>query len=77
MARLLGELLGRELEVVELKVDSKSALALTRNSVFYERNKHIDLRYHFIQNCLVEGAVSVTYINIVDQLTDIFTKTLG
>jgi hypothetical protein len=77
MARLLGELLGRELEVVELKVDNKSALALTRNPVFHERSKHIDLRYHFIQNCLAEGTVSATYINTVDQLADILTKVLG
>jgi hypothetical protein len=77
MARLLGELLGREPEVVELKVDSKSALALVRNSVFHERSNHIDLRYHFIQNCLAEGTVSATYINTVDQLADILTKALG
>jgi hypothetical protein len=77
MAQLLGELLGRELEVVELKVDSKSALALVRNLVFYERSKHIDLRYHFIRNCLTEGTVSATYINTVDQLADILTKALG
>jgi hypothetical protein len=50
MARLLGELLGRKSEMVELKVDSKSALTLARNTVFHEYSKHIDLRYHFIQN---------------------------
>jgi hypothetical protein len=77
MARLLGELLGREPEVVELKVDSKSALALARNLVFHERSNHIDLRYHFIRNCLAEGTLSATYINTVDQLTDILTKALG
>jgi hypothetical protein len=77
MARLLGELLGRESEVVELKVDSKSALALARNPVFHERSKHIDLRYHFIQNCLAEGTVRATYVNTVDQLADILTKALG
>jgi hypothetical protein len=77
MAQLLGELLGREPEVAELKVDSKSALALARNLVFHERNKHINLRYHFIQNCLAEGTVSATYINTVDQLADILTKALG
>jgi hypothetical protein len=77
MAWLLSELLGREPEVVELKVDSKSALALARNPVFHERSKHIDLRYHFIQNCLAEGTASATYINTVDQLTDILTKALG
>jgi hypothetical protein len=77
MARLHGELLGREPEVVELKVDSKSALTLARNPVFHERSKHIDLRYHFIQNCLAEGTVNTTYINTVDQLADILTKALG
>jgi hypothetical protein len=76
MARLLGELLGKEQKVVELKVDSKSALALARNPVFYERSKHIDLRFHFIRNCLVDRTVSVTYINTADQLTDILTKAL-
>jgi hypothetical protein len=77
MVRLLGELLGREPEVVELKVDSKSTLALARNLVFHKRSKHIDLRYHFIRNCLAEGTVSATYINTVDQLADILTKALG
>jgi hypothetical protein len=77
MARLLGELLGRESEVVKLNVDNKSALTLARNSVFHERSKHINLRYHFIQNCLTEETVSTTYINTVDQLADILTKALG
>jgi hypothetical protein len=75
MARLLGELLGREPEVVELKVDSKSALTLVRNPVFHEHSKHIDLRYHFIRNCLAEGIVSA--INTEDQLANILTKALG
>uniref|UniRef100_A0ACD6ARQ8 Uncharacterized protein n=1 Tax=Avena sativa TaxID=4498 RepID=A0ACD6ARQ8_AVESA len=44
LARLLGELLGRKAETVELMVDSKSALALAKNPVFHERSKHIDIR---------------------------------
>jgi hypothetical protein len=48
LARLLGELLGRKTETVELKVDSKSALALTKNPVFHKRSKHIRIKYHFI-----------------------------
>jgi hypothetical protein len=41
LARLLGELLGRKTEIVELKVDGKSALALAKNPIFHERSKHI------------------------------------
>ena len=38
---LFGELLGKDAKAVELRVDSKSALALAKNPVFHERSKHI------------------------------------
>ena len=38
LSRMLVELLGRKVDVVELKVDSKSALALAKNPVFHERS---------------------------------------
>jgi hypothetical protein len=47
-----------------------------RNHVYHEHNKHIDLRYHFIQNCLADKTISATYINTVDQLADILMKAL-
>jgi hypothetical protein len=62
LARLLGELLGRKIETVELKVDNKSALALAKNPVFHERSKHIRIKYHFIRGCLEEGSVKASYI---------------
>nr|ABB47015.1 retrotransposon protein, putative, unclassified [Oryza sativa Japonica Group] len=44
LARLLSDLLGRDTGAVELRVDSKSALALAKNPVFHERSKHIRVR---------------------------------
>jgi hypothetical protein len=41
LVRLLGDLLGRDTGAVELRVDSKSALAQTKNPIFHERSKHI------------------------------------
>jgi hypothetical protein len=38
LSRLLGELLGRKVDVVELKVDNKSALTLAKNLVFHDRS---------------------------------------
>jgi hypothetical protein len=58
-------------------MDSKSALALAKNPVFYERSKHIRVRYHFIRSCLDEGSVRANYINTQDQLADFLTKSLG
>jgi hypothetical protein len=77
LARLLGDLLGRDAEAVELRVDSKSALALAKNPVFHERSKHIRVKYHFIRSCLEEGSVRANYINTQDQLADFLTKSLG
>ena len=77
LARLLGDLLGRDTEAVELRVDSKSALALAKNPVFHERSKHIRVRYHFIRGCLEDGSIKASYINTKDQLADLLTKPLG
>jgi hypothetical protein len=76
-ARLLGDLLGRDTRAVELKVDSKSALALAKNPVFHEQSKHIRVRYHFIRGCFDEGSIKASYINTNDQLADLLTKPLG
>jgi hypothetical protein len=77
LACQLGELLGRNTETVELKVDSKSALAFVKNPVFHERRKHIWIKYHFIRCCLEEGSVKASHISTEDQLADILTKSLG
>jgi hypothetical protein len=77
LVRLLSDLLNRDTGAVELRVDSKSALALTKNPVFHERGKHIRVRYHFIQDCLEEGNFKACYINTKDQLADLLTKPLG
>ena len=69
--------MGREVEVVELKVDSKSALALAKNPVFHDRSKHIRTKFHFIRDCLEEGSIKTSHIPTADQLADILTKSLG
>jgi hypothetical protein len=66
LARLLGDFLGRDAEAVELRVDSKSALALAKNTVFHEHSKHIRIKYHFIRSCLGEGSIKTGYINTQD-----------
>jgi hypothetical protein len=62
---------------VELKVDCKSDLALSKNLVFHEWSKHIRVRYHFIRGCLEEGSFKACYINTKDQLADLLTKPFG
>jgi hypothetical protein len=45
--------------------------------VFYELSKHIQVRYHFICDCLAEGSINARYVSTNDQLADLLTKPLG
>jgi hypothetical protein len=76
LVRLLDNLLDRDTRAVKLRVDSKSTLALAKNSVFHEWSKHIRVRYHFIRDCLEEGSFKACYINTKEQLIDLLTKPL-
>ena len=49
---LLGEVIGQASGKVVIKVDNKSAIALTKNPMFHGRSKHIHRRFHFIRECV-------------------------
>ena len=59
-----------------LNVDNTSALKLIKNPEFHQRNKHIDVRYHFIRDLYNKGEIDVKYIESKEQLADILTKAL-
>lgn len=58
-------------------IDNKSAISLSKNPVFHERSKHIDIWYHFIRECVEEGKIDIDYVQTNDQLADTLTKGLG
>ena len=57
-------------------MDNKSAIALSKNPVFHDRNKHIDTRYHFIRECIARKEVQIKNVKSQDQAVNIFTKPL-
>ncbi|KAJ1270345.1 hypothetical protein BS78_06G047000 [Paspalum vaginatum] len=77
LARLLAELRGEEAGAVNQKIDNQSAIQLSKNPVFHDRSKHIDVKYHYIRECIEEGRVDVEPIDTKLQLADILTKALG
>jgi hypothetical protein len=73
---LLADLRQEGVRPVELRVDNKSALALMKNPVFHERNKHIRVRCHYVRQCVEDGSIHTDFISTSDQLADIGTKAL-
>ncbi|XP_023769039.1 uncharacterized mitochondrial protein AtMg00810-like [Lactuca sativa] len=77
LANLVKELTRHHIMPITLYVDNKSAIALMKNPVFHGRSKDIDIRYHFIRECVERGQIIMEYVNSKDQQADIFTKALA
>lgn len=71
------EELTSEKVIANLGVDNQSAISLIKNGQFNKRSKHIDVRYHFINERVSEGVVNLNYCKTGDQIADIFTKPLN
>lgn len=51
-------------------------MKLAKNPTFHAKTKHIEGKYHFIRERVLEGEISVKYINTLDNPADMFTKQL-
>ncbi|PHT28134.1 hypothetical protein CQW23_32274 [Capsicum baccatum] len=72
---LFGEL-RKVLQITTIFCDSLSAIFLTKDQLFHERTKHINIRYHFVREIIGRGDIVVKKISTHDNPTDMMTKTL-
>lgn len=69
--------LGIDQHSVNILCDSQSALHLSKNQVFHERTKHIDVRLHFIRDVVNEGKIKLCKVSTEDNAADMLTKPLN
>nr|XP_016495883.1 PREDICTED: uncharacterized mitochondrial protein AtMg00810-like [Nicotiana tabacum] len=60
--RLFEELTSHVLKPIAVFCDSQSAMHITRNPVFHERTKHIEVNCHFVRSKLHEGLISLHHV---------------
>jgi hypothetical protein len=74
--KVLTGLFNKELEPTLIYFDNQSCIKLSKNPVFHDRCKHIEIRYHFIRDRIQRGAVKLQYISTDEQVANILTKPL-
>ena len=50
---------------------------LSENLVFHDNSKHIEIKYHYIRDMVLRGAVKLEYVAMDDQIADVLTKPLA
>lgn len=76
LKRLLGDLGVKSMSTVILE-DNRGAIAIAKNPVNHSRTKHIDIRYHYIRECVQNGQIQLQYCPTIDMKADILTKPLA
>lgn len=52
LGKLLSQITDENINPVVIYIDNKSPIDLAKTLVFHGRSKHIDIRYHFIRECI-------------------------
>ena len=78
LRRLLSELHKDVISApTKLFIDNCATDLLTQNPVNHAAMKHIDIRYHFIRECIADGSIELKLIGTNDMGADILTKVLA
>ena len=59
---------------IEVNCDNVGAIFLTQNAKASARTKHIDVKYHFTRDYIVDGVVMIKFVKSEENDSDIFTK---
>jgi hypothetical protein len=76
LCRMLEEMNVQVKKPIVLWCDNQGALALAANPGRHKRTKHIDIRYHYIRECVENGFVALRHVGTTEQAADSLTKAL-
>ena len=60
-----------------LFIDNRGAQLLAKNPVNHSKTKHINVRHHFIRECIEDGSITLRSVPTANNVADICTKPLG
>lgn len=76
LKRLLQQFGFSHVRPMRLFCDSQSAIHIAKNSVFYERTKHVEKDCHTVRDAVQAKLITIEYISTKNQPADLLTKAL-
>jgi len=68
--------LGMSIGTVPIAEDNQGSIFISSNPVQEQRSKHIDIRYHYVCDCIEQKKVAIFFVDGVSNPADLFTKNL-
>ena len=62
LRRLLGELTSVQAHPPALMVDNQPAIALAKNLILHDQSNHIDVKFHFLRDCVDGGQIVIEFV---------------
>jgi len=69
--------LGIDQDLLKINCDSMSTIYLTKNQVYHAKTKHIDVRFHFVQEILDEGKIELQKVHTKENPVYMLTKVIS
>ncbi|CAM9000542.1 unnamed protein product [Rhodiola kirilowii] len=63
-------------DCAKIRCDNTSDINISKNHVQFSRTKHIEIRYHFLRDCVEKGTIAMEYCRTEEQIADIVTNAL-
>ena len=56
--------------------DNQAMISISHHPEFHARTKHINIAHHFLRDLVESGMIEIIYIQMQENLADVFTKGL-
>jgi hypothetical protein len=65
------------MEPTIIHCDNQSRINISKNHVFHDRSKHIEMRYHYVWDMVQKKILNIQCVPTAEQTVDILTKPLS
>jgi hypothetical protein len=66
-----------DMEATMILCDHQSFINMTKNPMFHDKMKHIEIRCHYIHDMVQKGAIKLQYVGRYEQVAYVLTKPLS